>query len=56
MTVRERADAARNRQAVLDAASRMFASAADPGTVTMDDIVAEAGVGKGNNSATRRQC
>jgi AcrR family transcriptional regulator len=47
MTVRERADAARNRQAVLDAASRIFASAADPGAVTMDDIAAEAGVGKG---------
>ena len=47
MTVRERADAARNRQAVLDAASRMFASEADPGAVTMDDIAAEAGVGKG---------
>jgi len=47
MTVRERADAARNRRAVLEAASRIFASAADPGTVTMDDIAAEAGVGKG---------
>jgi AcrR family transcriptional regulator len=32
---------------VLEAASRMFASAADPGAVTMDDIAAEAGVGKG---------
>jgi AcrR family transcriptional regulator len=47
MTVSERADAARNRRAVLEAASRIFASAADPGTVTMDDIAAEAGVGKG---------
>jgi len=47
MTVRERADAARNRRAVLEAAGRIFASAADPGAVTMDDIAAEAGVGKG---------
>lgn len=47
MTVTERADAARNRRAVLDAASRIFARAADPGAVTMDDIAAEAGVGKG---------
>jgi AcrR family transcriptional regulator len=47
MTVSERSDAARNRRAVLEAASRIFASAADPGAVTMDDIAAEAGVGKG---------
>jgi PPOX class probable F420-dependent enzyme len=47
MTVTERSDAARNRQAVLAAAGRIFASAADPGAVTMDDIAAEAGVGKG---------
>jgi AcrR family transcriptional regulator len=47
MTATERADAARNRQAVLAAASRLFARAADPGAVTMDDIAAEAGVGKG---------
>jgi AcrR family transcriptional regulator len=43
----ERADAARNRQAVLDAAGRLFDDAADPGTVTMDDVARAAGVGKG---------
>jgi hypothetical protein len=37
MTVKERSDAARNRQAVLEAAGRLFANAADPGAVTMDD-------------------
>ncbi|MEU8609698.1 helix-turn-helix domain-containing protein [Actinoplanes sp. NPDC048791] len=42
---RERADAARNRQRVLDAAARLFA-AGDPRTVTMEDIAREAGVGK----------
>jgi AcrR family transcriptional regulator len=44
--VRERADAARNRQRVLAAAERLFAErgVAD---VTMDDIAAAAGVGKG---------
>jgi AcrR family transcriptional regulator len=43
----ERADAARNRRAVLDAASRLFDDAADPGTVSMDDVARAAGVGKG---------
>lgn len=43
----ERADAARNRQAVLDAAGRLFDDAADPGTVSMDDVARAAGVGKG---------
>jgi AcrR family transcriptional regulator len=47
VTVRERADAARNRQAILAAASTLFEAADDPLTVTMDDIAAAAGVGKG---------
>lgn len=42
----ERADAARNRVAVLDAAGRLF-DAADPGSVSMDDVARAAGVGKG---------
>lgn len=44
--VRERADAARNRRRVLDAAERLFAHRGVAG-VTMDDIAAAAGVGKG---------
>ena len=44
--VRERADAARNRVRVLDAAERLFAARGVSG-VTMDDVAAEAGVGKG---------
>lgn len=43
----ERADAARNRQAILDAADELFASATAPGSVSMDDIARVAGVGKG---------
>ncbi len=42
---RERADAARNRQRVLDAAGRLFAGA-DPASVTMGDIARAAGVGR----------
>jgi AcrR family transcriptional regulator len=42
---RERADAARNRQRVLDAASELFRER-DPRTVTMEDIAAAASVGK----------
>src|SRR5918999_4257179 len=42
----ERADAARNRARVLDAAARLFAEAAGR-TVTMEQIAAAAGVGKG---------
>lgn len=44
--VRERADAARNRVLVLAAAARLFAERGVPG-VTMDDVAAAAGVGKG---------
>ncbi|MBA3798066.1 MAG: TetR/AcrR family transcriptional regulator [Geodermatophilaceae bacterium] len=44
--VRERADAARNRVRVLAAAERLFAERGVPG-VTMDDVAAAAGVGKG---------
>ena len=44
--VRERADAARNRLRVLAAAERLFARRGVAG-VTMDDVAAEAGVGKG---------
>ena len=47
MTVKERADAARNRQAILDAASALFEKATDPMAVTMDDVAAAARVGKG---------
>ncbi|PZF86473.1 TetR/AcrR family transcriptional regulator [Jiangella anatolica] len=43
---RERADAARNRVAVLDAAARLFA-ARGVDAVTMDAVAAAAGVGKG---------
>jgi AcrR family transcriptional regulator len=43
---KERADAARNRQRVLLAAEQLFAERG-VGSVTMDDIAAAAGVGKG---------
>ncbi|WP_214412299.1 TetR/AcrR family transcriptional regulator [Sphaerisporangium fuscum] len=43
---RERADAARNRAKVLDAAAGLFATR-DPRGVTMDDIAKAAGVGRG---------
>ena len=43
---RERADAARNRAAVLDAAGRLFAERGVD-AVSMDEVAAEAGVGKG---------
>src|SRR3954447_5594039 len=42
----ERADAARNRRRVLDAAASLFAERGVD-AVTMDDVVAAAGVGKG---------
>lgn len=44
--VRERADAARNRRRVLAAAERLFGERGVAG-VTMDDVAAAAGVGKG---------
>lgn len=44
--VRERADAARNRERVLAAAERLFAERG-VAAVTMDDVAAAAGVGKG---------
>src|SRR3712207_4184359 len=44
--VRERADAARNRLRILAAAERLFAARGVAG-VTMDDVAAAAGVGKG---------
>jgi AcrR family transcriptional regulator len=43
----ERADAARNRQAVLEAAGRLFDDAAELGAVSMDEVARAAGVGKG---------
>lgn len=45
--MKERADAARNRRAILAAASTLFDTADDPLSVTMDDVAAAAGVGKG---------
>ncbi|GAB7028832.1 TetR/AcrR family transcriptional regulator [Streptomyces sp. NPDC021749] len=42
-----RKDAARNRKAVLEAADALFARAASPEDLTMADIAAAAGVGKG---------
>jgi AcrR family transcriptional regulator len=47
LAVRERADAARNRRTILDAAGILFATTSDPLAVTMDDVAAAAGVGKG---------
>ncbi|MFK0046005.1 TetR/AcrR family transcriptional regulator [Streptomyces sp. NPDC090741] len=43
----ERADAQRNRGAVLAAADALFAASSSPHSVSMDDIAAAAGVGKG---------
>ncbi|MFC7304011.1 TetR/AcrR family transcriptional regulator [Streptomyces monticola] len=43
----ERADALRNREAVLTAADALFAASSSPHSVSMDDIAAAAGVGKG---------
>ncbi|MFJ3881658.1 TetR/AcrR family transcriptional regulator [Streptomyces sp. NPDC090077] len=44
---RVRKDAARNRQAVLEAADALFARSESPEDLTMADIAAAAGVGKG---------
>ncbi|MEW1913983.1 TetR/AcrR family transcriptional regulator [Kitasatospora sp. NPDC085895] len=43
----ERADALRNREAVLAAADALFAASSSPQAVSMDEIAAAAGVGKG---------
>ncbi|MCM2422646.1 TetR/AcrR family transcriptional regulator [Streptomyces sp. RKAG293] len=43
----ERADALRNREAVLAAADALFATSSSPHSVSMDDIATAAGVGKG---------
>ncbi|MFF4102784.1 TetR/AcrR family transcriptional regulator [Streptomyces sp. NPDC001903] len=43
----KRADALSNREAVLAAADALFAASSSPRTVSMDDIAAAAGVGKG---------
>jgi AcrR family transcriptional regulator len=45
-TTQERGDAARNRELLLDAARRLIATRGSD-AVTMDDVAAEAGVGKG---------
>ncbi|MFF4245490.1 TetR/AcrR family transcriptional regulator [Streptomyces sp. NPDC001822] len=44
---KERADAVRNREAVLAAADALFARSDSPRGVSMDDVAAAAGVGKG---------
>jgi AcrR family transcriptional regulator len=44
---KERADALRNREAVLAAADDLFARSQSPRGVSMDDVAAAAGVGKG---------
>ncbi|QQC92987.1 TetR/AcrR family transcriptional regulator [Streptomyces alfalfae] len=44
---KERADAQRNREAVLAAAEELFGAHGDPERVSMDDIAVAAGVGKG---------
>jgi len=43
----QRSDAARNRAAVLAAAEELFAAAAAPARLSMDDVATAAGVGKG---------
>ncbi|WP_246244431.1 TetR/AcrR family transcriptional regulator [Mycolicibacterium murale] len=45
--IKERADAARNRAAILSAAGQLFDDATDPASVSMDAIAQAAGVGKG---------
>jgi AcrR family transcriptional regulator len=45
--VRERSDVVRNRAAILEAAGNLFDQATDATAVTMDDVAAAAGVGKG---------
>jgi AcrR family transcriptional regulator len=43
----QRSDATRNRAAVLAAADELFAAAVEPARLSMDDVAAAAGVGKG---------
>jgi AcrR family transcriptional regulator len=43
----ERADAARNREAILNAAIKLYDTADNPAAVTMNDVAAAAGVGNG---------
>jgi len=45
--MRERSDVVRNRQAILDAATRLYQEGGEPSGITMDDIAYAAGVGKG---------
>jgi len=45
--LRERSDVVRNRAAILEAAGILFDEATDATAVTMDDVAAAAGVGKG---------
>jgi AcrR family transcriptional regulator len=45
--MRQRSDVARNRQAILHAATLLYEQADDLTAITMDDIAAAAGVGKG---------
>jgi len=47
VTRAERSDAARNRAAVLAAADELFATVPEPARLSMDDVAAAAGVGKG---------
>jgi AcrR family transcriptional regulator len=47
VTRAERSDAARNRAAVLAAADELFTTATEPARLSMDDVAAAAGVGKG---------
>jgi len=47
MTRAERSDAARNRAAVLVAADDLFATSTEPARLSMEDVAAAAGVGKG---------
>ncbi|WP_326687309.1 TetR/AcrR family transcriptional regulator [Streptomyces sp. NBC_01795] len=44
---KERADALRNRESVLAAADALFTRSGNPHSVSMDDVAAAAGVGKG---------
>ena len=47
MTRAERSDVARNRAVVLAAADELFATVSEPARLSMDDVAAAAGVGKG---------